>query len=299
MSENCYNEIFETIKSNLVPKMIYEQSQLEIENLKSVLGKTQADLQRIKSKYEEQILKNEIIQAEKESLEAEKKTFELKFNEISLKLKLKTNQYDSLLSSRQTDCNPSQTGSQTAKEEPNEIEIASSIPENGAKRTSLEPENDKSANRRSKRKKIEKFSQSFTCDDCLAEWGEHVDYYCGGDPDKNCAPDPKKTSWTFSSFEAFKNHKMERHHVGDEEPLCEDKGCLQLKGHSDLPAIPPYNRWTTIEWFAPHGEIICKNCDLSFKYQKHHDQHVETVHADNDMSNRVFYALYLQYKNSH
>ena len=60
------------------------------------------------SKYEDEKLKNDIIQAEKECLEAEKKTFELKFNEISLKLKLKTNQYDSLLSTGKPDCKPSQ-----------------------------------------------------------------------------------------------------------------------------------------------------------------------------------------------
>ena len=49
MSENCYNEIFETIKSNLVPKALYEESQLEIERLKSLLEKAE----KKQEKYEE------------------------------------------------------------------------------------------------------------------------------------------------------------------------------------------------------------------------------------------------------
>ena len=128
MSENQYNAVFETIKSNLVPKVELGKCILESKRLKLDLENAKEELKKIKSKYEEEKLKNDIIQAEKECLEAEKKTFELKFNEISLKLKLKTNQYDSLLSSGTTDCKPTDTdkisiGTQTVKEEPQDIGI--------------------------------------------------------------------------------------------------------------------------------------------------------------------------------
>ena len=102
---------------NLVPKVKYEEAQLEIERLKSELTKclkcykmhkmlqnTKMDLKALESKYEEQKLKIEIYQAEKECLESENKTLKLKSNELSLKLKLKTSHYDSLLSSGKTDC---------------------------------------------------------------------------------------------------------------------------------------------------------------------------------------------------
>ena len=128
MSESCYNEIFENIKSNLVPKAQYEESQLEIERLKSELENVKENLKRTESKYEKQQLRIGIIEAEKECLESEKKTFQLKSNELSLKLKLKTNQFDSLLSTRKTSCKSNDpqkisTGTQTVKEEPTEIGI--------------------------------------------------------------------------------------------------------------------------------------------------------------------------------
>ena len=137
MSESCYNEIFENIKSNLVPKAQYEESQLEIERLKSELENVKENLKRTESKYEKQqlrigIVRRRLIEAEKECLESEKKTFELKSKKLSLKLKLKTNQFDSLLSTKKT-------GTQTVKEEPTEIGIvnvpASLSSGSGTKRT--------------------------------------------------------------------------------------------------------------------------------------------------------------------
>ena len=97
MSENQYNELFETIKSNFVSKVHLEKSKPETSQLKSELVNAKKELQRMKSQYEEEKLKNDIIQAEKECLESEKK-------KLALQLKLKTNQYDSLLSSEKTGC---------------------------------------------------------------------------------------------------------------------------------------------------------------------------------------------------
>ena len=75
MSEQKYNEVFEFIKTNLVPKSEFGESQNEILNLKSALEKATNDLKKVKMELEEQKLSIDILQAEKESLEAEKKNF--------------------------------------------------------------------------------------------------------------------------------------------------------------------------------------------------------------------------------
>ena len=144
MSESNYNEVFEVIKSNLVPKIQYEKSQLEVVNLKEIVRKLNAN----KSEQMNRIM---ILMAENESLKAEKKTFEVKVKEVSLKLKQKTYQHLSLLNQSQKNAlNASQnnvcvtekisTGTQTIKEEPPEIGVvnvpASCSSSKASKRTS-------------------------------------------------------------------------------------------------------------------------------------------------------------------
>ena len=121
MSESNYNEVFEAIKTNLVPKTQYEASQREVLFLKDNYRDLMEEWKNMKSKYEEQKLTIEILQAEKESLEAEKKTFEVKVKEVSLKLKEKTYQYESQKNALNTE--KISTGSQTIKEEPQEIGV--------------------------------------------------------------------------------------------------------------------------------------------------------------------------------
>ena len=299
MSENQYNELFETIKSNFVPKVHLAKSQLETSQLKSELENAKEELQRMKSKYEEEKLKNDIIQAEKECLESEKKTLELKFNEISLKLKLKTNQYDSLLSSGKTDCKSEvSTETLTVKQEPNQIGIvnipASSSSGIGSKRTGSVSADDqrkkakrkKTARSNSKTPKTRESTQNefkFTCDICIDVWGEKIEGDFGGDPDQENAPDARQRISAFSSFEGLKTHCIHIHGV-IEESFCKEHSCSQYKGHVN-------------EMYAPHGENICEICGLSFKFQKHLNQHMALDHADRNMTNKQFYDLYLKYKN--
>ena len=51
------------------------------------------------------------------------------------------------------------------------------------------------------------------------------------------------------------------------------KNCLRDRHHSlqDRPGLIRY-----ID--APHGDITCKICSLSFKFQEHHARHVEIEH---------------------
>ena len=97
MSEQKYNEVFEFIKSNLIPKIQFDESQNEILVLKSALDNATNDIEKLKLEFQEQTMTIDFIKAERESLIAEQKAFEVKFNEVSLKLKQKTYQYDSLL----------------------------------------------------------------------------------------------------------------------------------------------------------------------------------------------------------
>ena len=67
-------------------------------------------LQAIQKKYEEQQneiveqkLKIEVLEAEKLRLEADKKSLEARFDEVDVKLKLKTAQYESLLAKQKND----------------------------------------------------------------------------------------------------------------------------------------------------------------------------------------------------
>ena len=71
-------------------------------------------------------------------------------------------------------------------------------------------------------------------------------------------------------------------HGEDYDMLCQEKSCLKYDKHRH----------------ALHGEILCRICDLSFKFQKNLDQHLETDHADHDMllTKQQFYDLYLKYK---
>ena len=309
MSENCYNEIFETIKSNLVPKALYEESQLEIERLKSLLEKAE----KKQEKYEEQKLRIDILQAEKESLEAEKekleaekKTFELKFNEISLKLKLKTKEYDSLLSSGKTDCKANGTenisaGSRTMKEEPTEIGIVnvpaslrSSAGIRSKRLNSVSADERKKAKRKKttntsrNTKKSTQNKRKFTCEDCIDDWGWKIKNYFDGDPDKKGAPDPKQAIPTFDTIADYKNHVIDAHDSAD-VTFCKEKSCLRGDDHDDVnrPGGP----------CASHGDIICKFCDLSFKFQQHHDHHMEIEHADPNMEKKELYDLYVKYSN--
>ena len=129
MSEQKYNEVFEFMRAKLIPKSQYDESQNNVLALTSSLENAKNELKKLQLKFDEQKLAIDIVHAEKESLQAEKKAVEFKYNEVSLKLKQKTYQYDSLLKSGrnfENNCTLVEKvsiGSQTIKEEPQEIPI--------------------------------------------------------------------------------------------------------------------------------------------------------------------------------
>ena len=101
--EKVFNEL-KVVQENAVSRKKYEQSQNEVKKLESMLVEANRriqhgieDLKKLKLKHEMQTIEIDVIKAEKHSLEAEKKTLEVHCNEVSLKLKRKTHQYDILV----------------------------------------------------------------------------------------------------------------------------------------------------------------------------------------------------------
>ena len=337
MSEQTKTKIIELIQSSLVPKTELMESQQKVKDLEEMLEKAMTDLQKVKSEYDEQKLTIDIIKAEKETLEAEKKTiraqvdillgeresllarqksseaeresfsamkivYDAKLNELSLKLKQKTHQYDSLLKSKEADAKdkifdkPS-TGTQTIKEEPNEIGIVNiptstsskeneTVAKTGTKRQNVSSEKGdlETPKTKPKRKKVEtdscppttrKSTQSkvtFTCGPCVDHWGLRVENKFQGDPNKSDVPDPKQKISTFSSFEDYKNHLREAHFFANHD----------LKKLYD----------------NPNSKFVCNICDSSFKCQHVYDDHMVIEHAKLQMTNRQFFNLYLFHENS-
>ena len=290
MSESSYQKVFEVIQSSLVPKSQYDDLQNEVACLKSEFESVRNEW---KSKFEEQKLAMDILQAEKESLESEKNTFESKFKEVSLKLKQKTNQYDSLLKSTET------TGTQTIKEEPIEIGIvnvptsssshrneysvktgmkrSNSNLDDDKRKTSKRIKNSKSNNVKRKNRKSVQTKRNFSCYKCMESWGDDISQF-GADPTKIGAPDPKQKIPTFTSFTDYKNHFISVHdgYIAEfiENPCL---SCLHGAGHC----------------IEMHGEIKCEICSLSFKSKADHDFHKRFEHADIiSMNNNEIYELY-------
>ena len=306
-----YEKVYEAMKieieAYLVPRKLYDESQNQLSLLKSELEMAKSDLKKLKSdnshlteSYNQlkderlgDALKIDVLQAEMKALEAERKTFEVKFDAVSSKLKLKTHEYDSLLKSKSKsqdikifvtqDLNAakkSSIGTQTIKQEQEEIGIvnlpASSSSQQktppaktGTKRTSHD---DNRKITKAKRKKTENSdsmvtrkstenNEKFTCFDCIINWGIDVQMNHGCDPDKTGVPNPKEIIPTFPSFDDYKNHLVRIHDA------------------------QPFN--------CPDGGSACKICGLKFSKKRHLDLHVHLEHMNlTDMTKKqVFDTL--------
>ena len=232
-SEYGNRKLSDTLKIDSLEAKIknLQDENSELLNVKNELKKLQSEI----------ALKIDVFEAGMKTLEAEKNTFEVKFDEVSLKLKLKTHEYDSLLKSKQTDCRvklvfksneieKASIGTQTIKEEPKEIGVVnlpsslSSQPKDppvksGTKRTSSNVEERKIA--KAKRMKTEATSrmtgqsiekkETISCASCLDDWGLNVQKNFGGDPERPSVPDPIHAIASFTSIDKYKNHAVNIH----------------------------------------------------------------------------------------
>ena len=91
--DGVFENIAEQMKNKFVTKKKYSR---KVTGMKRELREKDQELQKMRVKYDREKLKNDIIIAEK-------KVIESRFNEIELKLKLKTQEYDELLMSKKFD----------------------------------------------------------------------------------------------------------------------------------------------------------------------------------------------------
>ena len=224
-----------------------------------------------------------------------------------MKLKQKTSQYDSLLNSQGNDCRLKSIDqvsavTQKVKEEYQEIGIVNfpisfssrqdeRAAKTGTKRThsSIGPGTKRtktviSDSTSQTNRELAKNKQTFSCIDCLDNWGRKIFIDFNEDPDADGAPDPRQKISIFSSFLALKDHYLTIH---DADSCCEEMDCLFYPGHNG--DFGPDDDW-------PHGDIQCRICNRSFKYKDHLDKHMQFDHIDpSTMSNKEIYDLFLKY----
>ena len=118
MSELNFEKVFKELKiieANSVSREKYNQLKNEVEKLESMLTEANnrfqqeaQELRKLKITNELQTMEIDVMRAEKQSFEAEKKTLEVRFEEVNLKLKLKTHQYD-MLAGQKSNVQPKST----------------------------------------------------------------------------------------------------------------------------------------------------------------------------------------------
>ena len=243
----------------------------------------------LKSKYQHQKETIEILNAEKETLQSQKSTCDAKLKEVSLKLELKTRQYDLLLKSNETDSSKNATekvsaGTQTIKEELIEIGIVNTptsssslsdeppVPNEPSvtEKRVLDADHDGKVSKAKRRKattpeasnrrvtrSTARVQQKFSCQACLDAWGHKVNRDFHGNLNHKDAPDPKKSIKTFSSFKSYRDHFFIDHLNYTQEAI--DKGCLKDHGYCQEKSCTDNK---THRW--PHGEspLVISNAKL-------------------------------------
>ena len=317
MSELNFEKVFKELKiieANSVSREKYNQLKNEVEKLESMLTEANnrfqqeaQELRKLKITNELQTMEIDVMRAEKQSFEAEKKTLEVRFEEVNLKLKLKTHQYD-MLAGQKSNVQPKSTypipqpsekkttGTQTMtitiKEEPSigVVNQPSSLPPKSIhKRPASEPSLIPPI--KTKRKKTGDRENIFTCDECLVEWGRHV-HYDFDDINHPDAPNPYERIARFSSSEDLKNHYQQAHEWYRNLKFCGETDCLHTRGHDLSSSSDNY----------PHGRYICGyinsngiTCRRRFRYQKQVKEHREIIHANIESKTRnEIYDLFKQ-----
>ena len=300
MSELNFENVFKELKiieANSVSREKYDQLQNEVKRLESMLTEANnryqqeaKEVKKFKMVNELQKMEIDVMKAEKQSHEAEKKTLEVRFDEVNLKLKLKTHQYD-MLAGQQSNAQPKSTdpisqqpkkkttGSQTMasdiKDEPSigVVNQPSSLPSKSSKRPTSEPVTGIKSKRRKTREKEENI---YSCDECLVEWGRHVHYDFPHDINHPNAPNPYDRIPRFSTAEDLKNHYQHAHGWYRDSKFCGETDCLHTRGHDVSNSSDNY----------PHGDNICgyissngEVCRRSFRYKNQMQEHKRIIHS--------------------
>ena len=310
-------EVLKQIQSQVVPKAKYEESQNEVEKLKSMLedangqvrglvdelknmrARWACEKEQMKAQHKEQKLKFDVVEAEKKRLEAVANNWEVSYNEINLKLILKNHQLNSLTTddrkSKVDEAEKSSIGTQTIKEEPNfihAVNVPSSCsscqtsPDIPTLFTDLQnsPTTTSSAGIKRKRSGSEdqgrrksKRINTQKIFNCQSCFFKWADEIEYDGDKKINAHDPSDYMTTFSSLRGLKLHMIEEH-GWSQNGFCKKKSCHETKIH---------------RYYRPHGDLVCGTCARTFEHEDDLDVHVKFTHADfATMNNDQFLEVY-------
>lgn len=274
------------------------------------------EMNKLKVQHGEQMMKFDVVEAEKKCLEAASNNWEAKYNKINLKLKLKNHQFNSLNAVGQEnkagEGKKCSIGTQTIKEEPKHIGAANilssslaskmiaNVQDKSTVRNSMTPTNSVSQNSsfsietsvglKRKRSELENQEQNskhintqkiFNCSDCIWDWAHEYAQkrFVGLD-----GPDPIK--WgvcTLSSASELKSHMIEMHRWLPDE-FCKKKNCLQS---TDYVSINPC---------FPHGDLVCGDCEKTFANDYDLDSHGRMIHGNiTQISHHELFKLKKEY----
>ena len=316
MSEQTYSKVFQLIQECLVPKTQLEEYQNKILHLESMLEKANIEVEKLKSESSEQKLSLEITQAEKESLQAVMKAAQVKFKEVCLKLKQKTQQYDSLLRSQNcrelmnTKKLPALSGIPNVKQEPiGLVNLPLSLPSKpNALKLSTQP-------------KSTKKSEGTTPKDTAIKTGTKRQNTTADDSSKIEAKRTKvEKSITLSQFTrqsvksiqpfnceecllAWGKH-IEYNFQGDPANNLVPDPKQKIETFSSFQAYADHmsdthgcEKDSVTDYYCYRGNAYaCKFCDCRFEFKMNLDTHLEFEHANTNLTNRQFFDLYLKYK---
>ena len=339
MSEQTYNKVFQLIQESLVPRTQLDEYQKKILHLESMLENANIEVEKLKSESSEQKLSLEITQAEKESLRAEKeslqadkKATEVKFNEVSLKLKQKTKQYDSLLKSQtgheqtNTEKLPAlSTGKPNVKQEPiGIVNLPVSLPSksNAAKpkinpttptselKTTQQESQTKTGTRRqntiaddsskfeTKRTKVENPITSSR----LATKPTQCKPTQAGRPRVCTFKDRSPVIFTCEDCLGAWGKEIERYFQGNPdsnfvpEPRIQNFQSFQAYLHHLSSTHGLKEDDITDVYCDLNNQFGCKVCDCRFESEIFLDMHIEIEHAHPNLTKRQLFDLYLKYK---
>ena len=298
------------IKRTLISKKELRKSQDEVLSLKNQLKRAEECLNESRREYEREKLQKEIIIAEK-------KVVESKFDEIALKLKLKNQQYDDLLKSKNTVGENAKVsiGTQTIKIEPNEIGVVN-VPISTPSTTSSAAVRTMAAKAGTKRKqsvltdyklrrpkrntgsndcgtmdsnsKPEQTYKRYTCFHCFDSWGKDV-------KQNTCMPIRETTfeSWHPQlrydvekgpdpklSIRTFTDYYGYHNHIKNDHAES-NSSKLSNNFHMSRCSIPFKNPVGDLELnYTPTGKKICEICYVRFKQPNRLQKHLEIEHAN-------------------
>ena len=282
MSDSENGGVFENFTEQMKEKFVTKKKHSrKVEAMKRELVQKNEELQKMKAECEREKLKNDMVIAEK-------KIVERRLNEIELKLKLKTQEHDELLSHSvepkrrklNSDISDTMVTTKATTAEPTAVTTTMAATITTAQEAPL----DLSKN-------------IYNCYECIHKWAKEVnkkfsykdtsgDYPCYR-VDKSKAPDPKLKIKRFTNIDDYVKHIKTVHGWGDRDIK---------RGKCGIAFLIPWQEPDREYNYTPDGRNRCKICDARFDVRARYNQHFELEHADLDTITKTkLYDLWFKY----